>query len=191
MEIPSWHTIPQCLWSSATRIPGKVTLNTDYEEIRDFFLNILSIPEMTLQVVYDKLKNDDLDFSVEEVKIDLLEFSSLLTSDNSKLDPRPVLRNRIFPVKSPNGVIKLQDGSRGFAIVDRINLRTDFAKKAKYLDFNLNEVRRIQPFIQWAGLEDRYLSTGVKEIFYAETTSTRPISSPDRDIKRKAHALLR
>lgn len=151
---------------------------------------------MTLEMVYDMLKNEDLDIPVEEVKRDLLEFSSLLASGPRTLSPFPVLRNKIFPVRSSKGdgepEVTLRDGySDDFAIVDRIKLEKAFKKKANFLDFDLDEVRHLQHFIEWAGLEERYLSKGVKEISYADTTSTHPISTPDREIKRKAHALLR
>jgi len=146
---------------------------------------------MTLEMVYDKLKNEALDISVQEVKRDLLEFSSLLASELNTLSPLPVLQNKIFPVRSSNGEVTLRDGYYDFAITDRIKLETAFAGIADFLDFELNEVGHLQHFIKWAGLEERYLSRGVKEIFSADTTTTRPISTPDREIKRKAHALLR
>ena len=143
-------------------------------------------------MVYDKLAaHDGPELSVEEAKETLLAFNSFLSMGISGFDPTPVLANQVFPVRFPSGEVMLRTGVEDFALVDRKILGEDFAALAKLFDFTMDEVRTLQPLIQWAGLGARYLSKCVREISSADTGSVRPISSPHRDIKTKAHALLR
>ncbi|KAH8194219.1 hypothetical protein TruAng_011616 [Truncatella angustata] len=60
---------------------------------------------------------------------------------------RPVLENKIFPVRLADGCHELRTGLSSFAIRDRYLLGKDFADKAIFLDFTMNEVRDLQTFI--------------------------------------------
>lgn len=187
----SWHKTDQCLWTSATRIRGMLTLNELYPELRDFFVRGLGVRTMTVKMVYDKLVGPAL--SVEETKQTIETFNSLLvnTADRSKLDVAAVFDKAVFPVRIPDAGVKLCRGKEGFALLDRQSLGDEFAGKAKFLDFSIDELRTLQPFIAWAGLGQRYLSKMIKEISSVGEGSKRPISSPDRDVRTKARALLR
>ncbi|KAG7284334.1 hypothetical protein NEMBOFW57_010706 [Staphylotrichum longicolle] len=161
----TWYTARDCLWSSTTTIRGKLVLNSLYGDLRDFFVGSLGISELTPELVYDKLTaQDGPELSIEEAKETLVAFNAFLSAGS---------------------------GTKGFALMDRKLLGEDFAAVAKFLDFGMDEIRILQPLIQWLGLGDRYLSSTVKEITCADRESTRPISFPHRDIRRKAHALLR
>jgi hypothetical protein len=167
-----------------------LTLNELYPNLRDFFVEGLGVKMMTAKMVYDKLMGPDL--SVEETKQTLETFNSLLLASKSdEFDPIPILEKKVFPVRFPTGDVRLLTGSDGFALLDRKSLGDDFADQANFLDFSIDEIRSLQPLIKWASLEERYLSKAVKEISSADAHSTRPISSPYREIKLKAHALLR
>jgi hypothetical protein len=148
---------------------------------------------MTLLMVYDKLKDQGASdrSTVSEVKHDLVVFNSLLSLSEQKPDPAPILAGRLFPVRSPGGSVGLCRGSSDFAIVDRKALGGIFAGRAKMLDFSFEEVLRLQPTLEWLGLENRYLSVSVEEVSRVVGNSERPLSSPQRDIKTKAHALCR
>jgi hypothetical protein len=165
--------------------------NENYDGLETFFLGILGVPQMTVQMFYDKLRDPEATLSADEARRDLIEFSALLQGAKDELDPSPVYCNAIFPVRMPDASLRLLSGSDAFAIPDRSTLEADFRDKAKLLAFSMDEVRCLQPFFQWIGLEDRYLSRAVKEISYSDKASARPISHPNRDIRLKAHALLR
>ncbi len=120
-----------------------------------------------------------------------MAFNSFLAIGSGDFDPTPVLKNEVFPLRFPSGEVMLFEGTQGFALMDRKSLGEDFAASAIFLDFGMDELLLLQPLIQWAGLGDKYLSKSVKEISCADRESTRPISSAHRDIKGKAHALLR
>ena len=168
----------------------------DYDGLESFFLDIIGIQKMTLKMLYDKLSDPDLDVSLDELKGDLLEFSALLSKVESEkavdsLDVFRMRNNCIFPVRRPGGEVVLRSGDAQFAIVDRAPLAASFRDKAQLLDFNMEQVRGLGPFIRWTGLQDRFLSTSVREIFVPDRTSSRPISEPQREINKKACALLR
>jgi hypothetical protein len=189
----AWYTASDCLWSSTTPIRGKLILNSLYgNDLRDFFIDVLGVSELTAELVYDKLAaKDGPELSVEEAKETLLVFNSFLAAGSGGFDPAAVIANPVFPVRFPNGKVSLRTGTEEFALMDRKLLGEDFAALAKFLNFGMEEVRILQPLFQWAGLEDRYLSRAVEEITSADTESARPISTPHRDIRRNAHALLR
>lgn len=189
----SWHGISDCLWSSATDIKGETTLNKSYPDLEPFFVEFLGVKRMTLDMVYDKLKDQGAsdESTASEVKHDLMVFNSLLLLSKQKPDPAPILAGRLFPVKSLDGNVGLCRGESDFAIADRKSLGATFAGKAKLLDFSFDEVLRLQPTLEWLGLENRYLSVAVQEVSGIIADSERPVSSPQRDIKTKAHALCR
>lgn len=142
--------------------------------------------------MYDKLLEIGLETpSISEVG-DMLElFSSLLQDSQEQLDPGPLLRRRLFPVKYLDGTTKLASTEVDFAIGDRQHLVEPFAGRAKMLDFDLGEVSRLKPLFNWAGLEGRYLSALVTETTFVAGSASRPVSDPNRDLKRKAYALIR
>lgn len=146
---------------------------------------------MTINMLYGKLKAHNVSSNIEEIKGDLLELSALLGSTKQSLDPTPVRENRIFPVRLANREVTLTSAQETFAIVDRRHLGEDFAGKAKFLDFEMEDVHRLKSFLQWVSLEDRYLSLSVKEVFTADKASTRPLSDMEQQISLKAHSLLR
>jgi hypothetical protein len=167
-----------------------LTLNELYPDLQNFFVKRLGVKNVTARMVYDKLTGSVL--SLEEAKETLQVFNSLLpVSVGEDFDPAPILKKEVFPVRFPDGHVRFLTGSDGFALLDRKSLGDDFKDLAKFLDFSIDEIRALQPFIRWARLEDRYLSKAVKEISSVDARSTRPISSSYREIRLKAHALLR
>ncbi|OCK73843.1 hypothetical protein K432DRAFT_364328 [Lepidopterella palustris CBS 459.81] len=188
-----WHKASPCLWSSATQIRGKITISDHYASMKTFFVDFLGIATLSLRMVYDELKEMGASdrTTVTEVKETLWAFNSFLSAEKELPKPEPILNGRLFPVRYPDGHTELRSAETPFAIVDRKPLGDAFRGKAKLLDFTLDEVRRLKPFLQWARLEPSYLSTAVKEVSALEGDGQVPISSPERDIRKKAHALFR
>jgi hypothetical protein len=168
-----------------------VTLNDHYDELRDFFVDTLGVKTLTLRMVYDELCNVSPQRSVDEIKNIIWSLNALLQTESDRLDPEPLRKAHIFPVRHPDGSVILLSADTEFAIVDRDHLAARFRDRIKLLDYTLEEVRRLKPFLQWANLEQRYLSASVKEITSFQGGPTRPISMPNRNLNRKAHALLR
>ncbi len=145
-------------------------------------------------MIYEKLAAEDASqLPRQEIQDALLAFSSLLEGETAAaaFDPQPVIKNRIFPVKLPSGEEQLRTALEGFAIRDRKHLAEDFEDKAVFLDFSMELVRDLHGYIEWAGLKERYLSEAVQEFSSVDPSSVRPVSLPERRIKKRAYALVR
>ncbi|KAM0380433.1 hypothetical protein ACHAPK_001030 [Fusarium culmorum] len=66
-----------------------------------------------------------------------------------------------------------------------------FRDKVTLLDFDMEEIRRLRPLIEWLKLQDRYLSNSVEEDSFIVGDLKNPISTPNRDLKRKAYHITR
>lgn len=186
-----WHKTSECLWSSTTDIRGKVTLNDHYEDLEDFFVDMLDVKKLTLQMVYDELLQTRSSSSIVEVKGAIWSLNALLQSEPGTVDPEPLLKKKIFPISNPTGTKVLVNVRVHFSIGDREYLTAQFRGRIKMLDYDLAEVRQLKTFIEWTGLSNRYLSESVKEMTSVSNGDARAVSSATRDLKRKAHALLR
>ena len=187
----SWHQPSECLWSSITNIEGKVAINVQYKDLKDFFTVMLGVRLVDLTMVYDSLLEvSSKNPSVDRVKELLRAFNSLLTSNDNIPKPGRMLRRRVFPVKAPNGQITLCSSQAEFVIVDRVEPFNIFKDRIKFLDFSLQEVCRLRHFIAWAGLQPRYLSRCVEEVSRVEGGIEMPITERNRDLKTKAYGLL-
>lgn len=162
----SWHTTRTCLWSSATDIDGRASLSQTYQELERFFVQILGVETLTLQMVYDQLKQlgESRTSSVLQVKKAWSAFNSLLPRADKRLDPTPLLKSCLFPVKYPDGHVELCSTSSSFAIIDRKSHGQLFSGKAQLLDYTFDEFHQFHQTLEWAGLNTRYLSVCVKEV---------------------------
>ncbi|ENH67493.1 hypothetical protein FOC1_g10010770 [Fusarium oxysporum f. sp. cubense race 1] len=193
-NVSRWYTVGECLWSSATQIRGRVALNDLYPDLEDFFVSFLGVQELTLDMAYDELKEMGSRVpppSVAAVKETIWALNSLLDTTADPPDEEPIFRGTVFPVRYPNKSVKLQSGRTQFAIADRKALGDIFAPQAKMLDFTLDEVRRLRPFLSWLDLESRYLSTSVREISTVAGGLMDKLQYQDREFRQKADGLFR
>lgn len=141
-------------------------------------------------MVYDELRQSS-GTNTEETKVAVLSLNGLLQTETTRLDPEPIRQAKVFPVRYPTGTVVLSSVSVDFAIGDRDKLKTMFLDKIALLDFEMDEVRRLRPLIEWLGLQYRYLSNSVEESTFISSDSERPISTANRDLKRKAYHIAR
>lgn len=183
----------RCVWSRAARLRGKVSLNDDYENLEELFVDFLGVKLVDLPMAIDELKETGSreSTSVPEVKESIWTVNSLLSTERNHPNPREIVKGSIFPVRYPNGRVIRGSMSTEFCVIDREPLRQSFETKVKFLDFTLEEVVQLRLFLEWARLEGRYLSHCVKEITSFHGGVTRPMLNPDRQIRNRAHALLR
>ena len=187
-----WYKPSECLWSTATDIKGMVVLNGLYEDMQDFFIKFLGVRTLTLEMVHDKLLEQATGgASIPEVKKTIGLLNSYLRDEENLPSPKKVIGSTVFPVRYPNGAVNLSSLTSGFAIKDRKHLSDMFSGKAKFLDFEVNDTPQLEPFLRWTGLEERYLSSCVKEISRLCDDYHRPLTCPDRQVARKAYSLLR
>jgi hypothetical protein len=81
----------------------------------------------------------------------------------------------IFPVKMLDRSTQPLTALDDFTIIDRQHYTDALKNEIKILDFTLDEVRRLRPLIEWAGLTDRYLSRLVVEQTVVDESDTLKI----------------
>ena len=159
-----------------------------------FFVNVLGVSTLTLSMVYEELqrKGASENVTISEMKQELWQFNSLLAVAQEKPDAGPILKGRVFPVRSPDGEVTLLSAAgHDFAIVDRKALGLKFEDSAKLLDFAFDEVHRLRHFLEWAGLDERRLSVRVTEVTAPATNDGGVLEESERQIKPRAYALCR
>ncbi|KAI0977216.1 hypothetical protein F4678DRAFT_468441 [Xylaria arbuscula] len=192
-DLTLWHRPSQCAWSKAARLRGKVSLNEEYEDLERLFTEVLGVKQVDLVMAIDALKLTGSRPSplMPKVKESIWTVNSLLSAEISLSDPSDILNSSIFPIRYPDGDVTCSSVSTEFFIVDREQLTQNFATKVKFLDFNLEEVVRLRPFLHWAGLQSRYFSHSIKEVTSFPGEGASLISSPDVQLRYRAHPLLR
>jgi len=190
---PGWHKPSECVWSDTTHIHGKIAVNAQYGDLKDLFVEKLHVPQLDLTMVFDQLlEARTLNLPVSEVKELLKTLNSFLRSEPSPPKPTRLLSAPVFPVREPSSSDAiLCTSSTQFTLIDRDGPPSEFRDMVRVLDFTMQEIRQLKPLLAWTGLEDRYLSRSMRETSCLGDGVTAPISQPHRDLRRKAHALLR
>lgn len=180
------------MWSKAARLRGRVSLNDDYEDLEELFVDFLGIKPVDLPMAIDELKESGSrpTTSVSEVKESIWTVNSLLSTESSPPKSSAIRKSSVFPIRHPDGGVTRETTATEFFIVDREPLRQAFETKVKFLDFTLEEVVRLGPFLEWARLNS-YVSHYVKEITSFPGGGASPMSNPDRQIRNRAYPLLR
>ncbi|KAB8212048.1 hypothetical protein BDV34DRAFT_219262 [Aspergillus parasiticus] len=187
-----WYKSSQCLWSKVTNIDGMVALNDEYEGLSELFVDVLGVRTLTLEMVIEKLVDQgSTSASVEKVKETIWLLNNYFQKDEDVPDSQAIRDSKVFPVRDLNGQVELRSYDEAFSIADRKHLYDWFAGKANFLDFNANDIHRLEPFLNWVGLERRYLSASVKEISTLGNGAHQSLVSKDRNIARGAYGLLR
>ncbi|KAF5659023.1 hypothetical protein FHETE_9651 [Fusarium heterosporum] len=201
-EIPRMRTIYNYLHKSKVPLSGLKYVHSWFQDRKDGFLreanartelHLRNTPSYIVKrdtMVYDELRQSSGN-NTEEMKVALLSLNGLLQTETTRLDPEPIRQAKVFPVRYPTGTVVLSSVSVDFAIGDRDKLKTMFCDKIALLDFGMEDVRRLRPSIDWLRLQDRYLSNSVEESTFISSESERPISTPNRDLKRKAYHIVR
>lgn len=188
-----WFLASECLWSSPTKIRGKVILEEHYEQQRNFFVETLGLKSLTLQMLYDDLQHEE-GTDINKLRDNLLTLSRFLQEDPEaakKLETGPILRANIFPVRYRDASPELRTAQVDFAIGDRQHLTEHFKNQICLLDFKLEHVRPLGALISWAGLEERYLSRLVHEETFISDEHKRDDCLEGREVARKAYHILR
>ncbi|KAL2690097.1 hypothetical protein Neosp_004165 [[Neocosmospora] mangrovei] len=188
-----WYPVAECLWASKWDLPRWAILEPIYKDLRDFFVNFLGVKTLSLQLVYNEL--DYLGSSSyttrAQIEPNIWLLNSYLSAGSQPSDAKMLLDRKIFPVRYPDGHVQLETAMVEFAIVDRAQLGDIFKPRAKTLNFDLDQVRMLEPTLRWLGLRERYLSEVVREVSRVQGASKEPLSTPERSFKPRAHALYR
>ncbi|KAF4439394.1 hypothetical protein FACUT_4149 [Fusarium acutatum] len=158
-----WLSASECFWSEAETTQLNSSLKGCYPDLKAFFLEKLGINVSA----YDKLL--DSSTSLRDTQRNLLSLMDETNGMVPEFPAQPILKAKVFPVSHPFRIGQpfkpgeLCSVDTEFAIGDRERLKSLLRFDIKMLDFNLIEVRRLQPLFKWLSIEDRYLSRCVKE----------------------------
>jgi hypothetical protein len=184
-----WHKISDCVWSSKVSLKGKVLISEQYSDLKEFFVDFLGVKVPDLGMLVQELKK------VAKSDPSAVEVISLIWQINAMSpagkDLEALKKSKIFPVRLANGKVELCSKEVLFAISDRKILGDAFDGRIDFLDFSLEEVRRLRPFLSCLGLEDRYLSTAAIETSSFERGGEHYTKEWTRHLRRRAHALFR
>ncbi|KAM0213029.1 hypothetical protein ACHAQD_009471 [Fusarium lateritium] len=184
-----WYKIYDCVWPSNASLGGKAVLSDLYGGLKEFFVDKLGVEGSMLNIRYDELKESS-QRSVKATKAIIMQFSDFLRTTTVLLDPEPIRKSKIFPVKGPEGTVSLCSIDADFAIRDTL-FDGDWLGHLAVLDFDLKETRHLKLFFSWLGIEDRYLSRCIEEQTSIPNIVGSPISSGPRYFKRKFYHILR
>lgn len=167
-----------------------MTLEATYEDLKALFVGKLGVKSLTMQMVYDELRQSP-ERSIEDIKVALFSFNDFLQIEDGNWDPEPIKKAKIFPIVYPDGSTALRSMDVDFVIADPDILRSRFSDKIALLDFDLEDVHRLRPLFTWLKIQQRYLSKRVTERTGISGDSRLPISSPKRDLSLKAYQICR
>ncbi|KAH6619159.1 hypothetical protein B0J18DRAFT_433424 [Chaetomium sp. MPI-SDFR-AT-0129] len=189
----TWHLVSESIWSADIKIQGKASLSEEYDNLREFFVEFLGVPTPTFKLLYDEVLNLGKPASgtnPETMKEKLQELASLLPMANRE-DPSKLLKLVIFPVRNPNGEVRLVDGSTSFGIIDTQPLEEKFGHRCKVLNYDFEDFLRLKELWRWLGLTNKYLSNMVKEITSVDESDKMLIAPSKLSMASKAHGLYR
>ncbi|KFA71989.1 hypothetical protein S40288_08084 [Stachybotrys chartarum IBT 40288] len=187
-----WYTPTQCVWSNGTRIEGKVSIDDHYGDLKKLFTGPLGVATLQLQMVFESLIDiSSKNPTVQKVKELLRSLNSFLTSEKKTFPPDRMLEKPLFPVRSPDGQVKLCNAEDDFFIIDREEPFEMFQDRISFLDFDMREVCQLRPFFQWTGIESRYVSRCIEQTSRVGEGTETPVSDRNRDLKTKSYGLLR
>lgn len=144
-----------------------------------------------IRMFIEELKSRSARFDVNNPPI--REMRALIEDLNKwgpqKGDLKDLLQCKILPVRSTDNELSLKSTAETFAIVDRAEYGETFRGKVPYLDYSIEEVRKLRSFITAMGLESRYMSSSVKEFSFVIASSK--VSRLSEEFQQKASAFYR
>lgn len=183
-----WTTPSACLWSKDAHVPGKRTISGQYGDMKDFFVGVLKVKTPDLRLLIKELKRAAKSSpSIDDIKSLIWQINAFTPT---KEDLGKLHSSKIFPVRKATGKLELRTRVANFSIIDRQPWADAFEGKLDYLDFNLKEIRSLEPFL--SGMEvGRYLSEVVIEKSSFKGILPEPSAKRTRELRRRAYALSR
>jgi hypothetical protein len=189
-----WFSPSECLWTSPVQIDGKAIISRSYpEELKTFFLERLRISPASLSTIVEELHS----LADRQPSPSVSKVKEMIWVIN-KMEPKQgdlgiLITSEILPIRRPgsasNSSAFFKSCQNNFAIIDRTKLAEIFDGHVTFLDFTLEEVRQLYPFLYALDLERNYLS-----LLCDEETACGDNGSVDRkrtaEFKERAYDLL-
>jgi hypothetical protein len=175
-----WHSPSECLWSTDTSISDQISIAGVYAIAKDFFTLKLRVKKLTISMLVSDLKSKataKIPLSPTNAKSLISKINTLLSNDSpdERLQEKfnELKSVKCFPVRGRDGDAILTNASADFAIIDNKRFGTAFTHEADILDFSLDEVHVLRPFLEATGLKNHYLSRLVEEVSDIEGSSAQ------------------
>ena len=129
--------------------------------------------------------------TVDDVKSLIWQINSFSPSRKALEKLKPLT---IFPVKAASSgldPVVLRVLNEKFLIIDRQPWADAFQGRIDFLDFNLEEVRKLQPFLSSFDLENCYLSRAVAETSSFQGEVREQSRKRTRQLRSRAYAMAR
>jgi hypothetical protein len=174
-------------------IEGKAIIGSSYPDgLRPFFLERLRISPASLSTLVEGLS------SLAQGRPSLANVKQMIWAINA-MDPEegdldPLVHCNILPTRtvasSSGGRTSLQNCQSNFVVIDRTKLADVFRGHVAFLDFSLEEVRQLHPFLQALGLNRKHLSRVCIEETSCSDDGVFDVNMTE-DLKNRAYGLLR
>jgi hypothetical protein len=140
-------------------VEGMAIIGADYTEgLRDFFLTYLRISPASLSTLVGALRSlGERRSSVESIKEMIKAINKM---DPTRQDLEPLTTCNVLPIRRhvSRGNITLGNLQETFAIINNTKFSTIFRDHVDLLDFSLEDVHELAPFLEGLGLQSKYLS---------------------------------
>lgn len=187
-----WVSPSSCVWGEDPGIGRIYGVSAVYPDLADLFMDTLLIKEPTIATYIEELRHliaKPFPRDIASIKGAIKCISNL---DPTIEDLDELLNLSCLPVHVPgSSTIKLMKPSDKFFIADRREYEQVFKEKVPVLDFLLEEIYYLWPFIEALELTDRYMSVAVQEKTGVQQSSEALSKSLSQDFRAKAGALYR
>ncbi len=184
-----WCSPSSCLWTNNTPISGKFAIASLYSGLQEFFVDRLGIQRPNVGMFIEellRLANGAQASPIRQVRELIKEISSQKPTREAL---NPLRASNILPIKGTDRQVSLQPAASRFAIVDRLLYGDLFRGEVPVLDFGLEAIHELRPFLLALDLEDRYMSQIIKEVSMTNASTLDPVLS--RSMREKAYAIFR
>ena len=140
-------------------VEGMAVIGADYPEgPTDFFLTCLRISPASLPTLVEALCSlGERRSSVESIK-EMIK--AINRKDPTRQDLESLATCNVLPIRRhvSHGNVTLGNLQETFAIIDNTKFSAIFRDHVDLLDFSLEEVHELAPFLEGLGLQSKYLS---------------------------------
>jgi hypothetical protein len=185
----SWRSPSSCVWAHhRIELPGKLSLASEYKGLDRFFIDLLGVPKPSLHMhVMALVQKSENNASKDAILQEMMNICALGPTCESL---KSLSDCKCLPIKeAETGQVVLMDRSAHFAILDRREYGEIFNNSIKMMDFTLEQVHALSPFLKALSLENKYISRQIKEktkvldgSFHSRLTD---------DFRSKAYAICR
>ncbi|KAF3407649.1 hypothetical protein DPV78_001639 [Talaromyces pinophilus] len=189
----AWVSPSSCIWAEAPRIDGIYGIGDVYSDLAGLFMERLFVKAPTIATYTEELRllvGEPFPRNIPSIKgaIDCISNLNPIVGDLDEL-----MSLSCLPVLLPGSMntVKLMRPSEIFFIADRREYEQLFRGKVPVLDFSLEEIHALHPFLEALGLTDRYMSVTVQETARVQQSSEVPSESLTQAFQARAKALYR